>query len=164
MSDIRRLISDAWYQTSFLCGGEMKLNAWRTNPKGRLRGGYSMIGNRFLFSKLANIEFTCPKNLNRLLLLPDSNLFLQFQNNLTAEFWATFSYRLLLQRFFWKFAGIFIISIKADTTNFSKISAKFFTRCDFLGPRLLPNNKFCLDPIWSSRGVIDADTVFACLF
>ena len=64
----------------------MKLNARRTNPKGRLRGGYSIIGNRFLFSKLANIEFTCPKNLNCLLLLPDSNLFLQFQNNLTAEF------------------------------------------------------------------------------
>ena len=30
---------------------------------------------------------------------PDSNLFLKFQNNFTAEFWVTFSYWLLLQRF-----------------------------------------------------------------
>ena len=65
-------------------------------------------GNRLLFSELANIEFTCPENSNWWLLLPDSNLFLKFQNNFTAEFWATFSYGLLLQRFFWNFFGIFI--------------------------------------------------------
>ena len=53
-------------------------------------------------------------------LLPDSNLFLKFQNNYTAELWATFSDGLLLQRIFWNFSGIFIISIKADTRNFSK--------------------------------------------
>ena len=47
-------------------------------------------------------------------------LFLKFQNNFTAEFWATFSYGLLLQRFFWNSSGIFIISIKADIRNFSK--------------------------------------------
>ena len=80
----------------------------------------STIGNRLLFSELANIEFTCPENSNWCLLLPDSNLFLKFQNNFTAEFWATFSYGLLLQRFFWNSSGIFIISIKADTRNFSK--------------------------------------------
>ena len=80
----------------------------------------STIGNQLLFSELANIEFTCPENSNWWFLLPDSNLFLKFQNNFTAEFWATFSYGLLLQRFFWNFSGIFIISIKADTRNFSK--------------------------------------------
>ena len=46
----------------------------------------STIGNRLLFSELANIEFTCPENSNWWLLLPDSNLFLKFQNNFTAEF------------------------------------------------------------------------------
>ena len=54
------------------------------------------------------------------LLLPDSNLFLKFQNNFTAAFWATFSHGLLLQRFLWNSSGIFIISMKADTRNFSK--------------------------------------------
>ena len=79
----------------------------------------STLGNQLLFSFLANIEFTCPENSNWWLLLPDSNLFLKFQNNFTAEFWATFSYGLLLQRFFWNSSGIFIMSIKADTRNFS---------------------------------------------
>ena len=41
----------------------------------------STIGNRLLFSELANVEFTCPENSNWWLLLPDSNLFLKFQNN-----------------------------------------------------------------------------------
>ena len=44
------------------------------------------IGNRLLFSELANIEFTCPENWNWCLLLPDSNLFFKFQNNCIAEF------------------------------------------------------------------------------
>ena len=78
------------------------------------------IGHQLLFSFLANTEFSCPKNSNWWLLLHDRNLFLKFQNNVAAEFWATFSYGLLLQRFFWNFSGIFIISIKADTRNFSK--------------------------------------------
>ena len=60
----------------------------------------STIGNRLLFSELANIEFTCPENSNWWLLPPDSNLFLKFQNNFTAELSATFSYKLRLQRFF----------------------------------------------------------------
>ena len=39
---------------------------------------------------------------------------------------------LLLQRFFWKFSGIFIISIKTDIRNFStKISVNLFTRRGF---------------------------------
>ena len=59
----------------------------------------STISNRLLFSELANIEFTCPEYSNWWLLLPDSNLFLKFQNNFTAEFLATFSHGLLLQRF-----------------------------------------------------------------
>ena len=93
----------------------------------------SLIGNRLLFSELANIEFTCTENSNWCLLLPDSNLFLKFQNNFTAEFWATFRRGLLLLRFFWNSSGIFIISIKADTRNFSKKYQKiFFTRRDFL--------------------------------
>ena len=46
----------------------------------------STIGNRLLFSELAITEFTCPENSNWCLLLPDSNLFLKFQNNFTAEF------------------------------------------------------------------------------
>ena len=46
----------------------------------------STIGNQLLFSFLANIEFTCPENSNWWLLLPDSNLFLKFHNNFTAEF------------------------------------------------------------------------------
>ena len=45
----------------------------------------STIGNRLLFSELANTEFTCPENSNWWLLLPDSNLFLKFQNNFTAR-------------------------------------------------------------------------------
>ena len=80
----------------------------------------STLGNQLLFSELANIEFTCPENSNWWLLLPDSNLFLKFQNNFTAEFSATFSYGLLLQWFFWNSSGIFIMSIKADTRNFGK--------------------------------------------
>ena len=35
----------------------------------------STIGNRLLFSELANTEFTCPENSNWCLLLPDSNIF-----------------------------------------------------------------------------------------
>ena len=46
----------------------------------------SMIGNGLLFYELANIEFTCLETSNWYLLLPDSNLFLKFQNNFTAEF------------------------------------------------------------------------------
>ena len=60
----------------------------------------STLANRLLFSELANTEFTCTENSNWWLLLPHSNLFLKFQNNFTAEFGATFSYGLLLQRFF----------------------------------------------------------------
>ena len=86
----------------------------------------STLGNQLLFSFLANIEFTCPENSNWWLLLPDSNLFLKFQNNFTAEFWATFSYRLLLQRFFWNSSDILIMSIKADTGNFSKKYQQIF--------------------------------------
>ena len=37
----------------------------------------STIGNRLLFSELANIEFTCPENSNWCFLLPDSNLFFE---------------------------------------------------------------------------------------
>ena len=81
----------------------------------------STISNRLLFYELTNIEFTCPENSNWCLLLPDSNLFLKFQNNFTSEFWATYSYGLLLQRFFWKSSSVFVISIKAgDSRNFSK--------------------------------------------
>ena len=47
----------------------------------------STIGNRRLLSELENIEFTSPENSNWwLALLPDSNLFLKFQNNFTPEF------------------------------------------------------------------------------
>ena len=46
----------------------------------------STIGNRLLFLELANVEFTCLENSNWWLLLPDSNLFLKFQNNFTAQF------------------------------------------------------------------------------
>ena len=46
----------------------------------------STIGNQLLLEELANVEFTCPKNSNWWLLLADSNLFLKFQNNFTAEF------------------------------------------------------------------------------
>ena len=46
----------------------------------------STIGNRLLFQELVNVEFTCPENSNWRLLLPDSNLFLKFQNNFTAKF------------------------------------------------------------------------------
>ena len=47
-------------------------------------------------------------------------------NKFPAEFWATFSYGLLLQRFFWNSSGIFIISIKADTRNFSEKYQQIF--------------------------------------
>ena len=46
----------------------------------------STLGNQLLFIFLANIEFTCPENSNWWLLLAESNLFLKFQNNFTAEF------------------------------------------------------------------------------
>ena len=94
----------------------------------------STIDNRRLLSELANIEFTSPENSNWwLALLPDSNLFLKFQNNFTPEFWATFSYGLLLQRFFWNSSGMLIMSIKADIGNFSKKYQQFFfTSRDFL--------------------------------
>ena len=46
------------------------------------------------------------------------------------------TYGLLLQRFFWNFSGIFIVSIKTDTRNFSKkyqqkfsLDAIFFDYC-----------------------------------
>ena len=103
----------------------------------------STIGNRLLFSELANTEFICPENWNWCLLLPDSNLFLRFQNNFTAEFWATFSYELLLQRFFWNSSGIFIISIKADTRNFSKkYQQNFLLDAIFLNSRVLLSANF----------------------
>ena len=46
----------------------------------------STIAIQLLFSEIANVEFTCPENSNWWLLLPDSNLFLKFQNDFTAEF------------------------------------------------------------------------------
>ena len=54
----------------------------------------STIGNRLLFSELANIEFTCPENWNWCLLLPASNLFwnskiisqLNFERLLVTDF------------------------------------------------------------------------------
>ena len=46
----------------------------------------STIGNRLLFSELANIEFTCPENSNWWLLLPDSNLFLKSKTILQLNF------------------------------------------------------------------------------
>ena len=44
------------------------------------------IGNRLLFSELANSEFICREDSNWWLLPPDSNLFLKFHNNFTDEF------------------------------------------------------------------------------
>ena len=59
--------------------------------------------------------------------------FLKFQNNCTAEFKTNSGYGLLLQQFLWTFSGIFIISVKADTRNFSQNYQQFFfTRRDFL--------------------------------
>ena len=46
----------------------------------------STIGNRLLFSELANTEFTCPENSNWWLLLPDSNLFLKSKTILELNF------------------------------------------------------------------------------
>ena len=46
----------------------------------------STIGNRLLFSELANTEFTCPENSNWWLLLPDSNLFLKSKTILQLNF------------------------------------------------------------------------------
>ena len=86
----------------------------------------STIGNRLLFSELANILFTCPQNSNWWFFYLIRIYFnLKFQNNFTAEFWATFSYGFLLKQFFWNFFGIFIISKKPipeiSVTNISKI-------------------------------------------
>ena len=85
-----------------------------------------------------------PENSNWWLLLPDSYLFLKFQNNLTAEFWATLSYELLLQRFFWNFFGILIMSMKADTRNCNKkYRQNFFYYTRFsLNTRVLLNVNF----------------------
>ena len=57
---------------------------------------------------------------NFLLKRPKTSCTIYFPKYWIPEFWATFSYELLLQRFFWNSSGIFIISIKADTRNFSK--------------------------------------------
>ena len=97
----------------------------------------STIGNRLLFSELANIEFTCPENSSWWLLLPD-RIFLKIKKKFIAELWASFSYGLLPQRFFWNSSGIFIISIKADTTNFSKKYQQNFNQTRFsLNSRVL---------------------------
>ena len=94
----------------------------------------STIGNRLLFSELPNIEFTCPENLNWWLHLPDSNLFLKFQNNFTAGFWATFS---LIQTsaptIFLKLLWSIYYINKSRFQKFQyKISANLFTRLNFL--------------------------------
>ena len=80
----------------------------------------STIRNRLLFPELQTLNLLVPK------IRTGGSFYLiviYFWNSktiFTAEFWATFSYGLLLQRFFWNSSGIFIISIKADTRNFSK--------------------------------------------
>ena len=79
-------------------------------------------------------------NSNWWLLLRDSNLFLRFQNNFTAEFWATFSYRLLLRRFFWDFSGIIYY------INKRKNISKFFYQTQFsLNSRVLLSANFSIN-------------------
>ena len=64
---------------------------------------------------------------------PKKSCAIYFPKYWIPEFWATFSYGLLLQRFFWNSSGIFIMLIKADTGNFcKKLQQLFFTRRDFL--------------------------------
>ena len=75
--------------------------------------------------KIKNTELPVLKIQTVFLAISGSNLLLIFHNNLTAEFWPTFSYGLLLQRFFWKFCKVFVISIKADTRNYSKKYQQF---------------------------------------
>ena len=70
------------------------------------------------------LESPVPKIQTVLLVISGSNLLLIFHNNVTAEFWPTFSYGLLFQRFFWNFRSIFIIS-KADTRNYSTKYQRF---------------------------------------
>ena len=62
----------------------------------------STISNRLLFYELTNIEFTCPENSN-CLLLPDSNLFLKFQNNFKGYFKNVEEQVILLQRKVWSY-------------------------------------------------------------
>lgn len=57
-------------------------------------------------------------------------VFLQFQKNFSAEFKTNISYSLLLQWFLWTFSGIYIISVKANTTNFSQNYQQFFFLLD----------------------------------
>ena len=60
-----------------------------------------------------------------------------------AEFWATFSYGLLLQRFFRNSSRIFIISMKADTRNFSKkYQQNFLLDAIFFESRVLLSANF----------------------
>ena len=87
----------------------------------------STIGNRLLFSESANTEFTCPENSIWWLLLPDSNLFLKFQNNFTAEFWVTCS------NYFSEISPEYLLYQWKPIPEISvKNISNFFTRRDFL--------------------------------
>ena len=59
-------------------------------------------------------------------------VFLKLQNNFTTTLKTNVSYGLLLQQFLGTFSDIFIISVKADTRNFSQNYQQFFTRRHFL--------------------------------
>ena len=115
--------SHVWYITSstFVYDYKMSTSGSSTKNSHLTHGGWTtMIGYQLLFSFLANFEFSSPENSNLRLLLPGNHLFLKFPNNFTAEFWATLSYGLLLQQFFWNFSDIFIMSMNDDTRNYSK--------------------------------------------
>ena len=53
-------------------------------------------------------------------------VFLKLQNNFTAKLNTNVSYGLLFQQFLGTFSDIFIISVKADTRNFSQNYQQFF--------------------------------------
>ena len=78
------------------------------------------IGNQLLSSFLANTQFTCPKNWNWWVLPHDSNLFLKFQNNFKLNFERLLVTDICSNDFSEIFSGIFTMSMKADTRNFSK--------------------------------------------
>ena len=109
------------------------------------------IGFCFFFKKKnETLESPVPKIQTVVLAISGSNLLLIFHNNVTAEFWPTFSYRVLLQRFFWNFRSIFIIS-KADTRNCSTKYQRFSLNSGVLlsanlPPKYLPSMKseYCI--------------------
>ena len=105
------------------------------------------------FKNKKTLKLPVPKIQTVVLAILGSNLLLKFHNNFAAEFRPT-----LFQRFFWNFSSIFIISIKADTRNFSQkyqqfslLEAIFFEQWGPFKRYKFPKIKFTINEILHSE-------------